>query len=320
MTELLKVDDLKTYYPIKGGVFSRTVGFVHAVDGISFLLEEGKSLGLVGESGCGKTSAGLSILKLIQPTSGKIYFEGQDIVGMNKKKMKEVRHRMQIVFQDPYSSLNPKLKLKDIIGEPLSIYNLCKKNMRDDAVASLLEKVGLSVDYANRHPHELSGGQRQRVGIARALSLRPKLIVADEPVSALDVSIQAQIINLIEELQEEFNLSYIIISHDLSVVEHMCDQIAVMYLGRIIEIAPYDKLFSSPRHPYTQALLAAIPIADPHIRKERIPLKGQVPNPINPPSGCRFHPRCGRKVDGCESDIPELEKVAENHHVACHLA
>ena len=318
MPELLKVADLKTYYPIKKGVFSRTVGFVYAVDGVSFVLEEGKSLGLVGESGCGKTTAGLSILKLIQPTSGNIYFEGQDLFDLKKKAMKEVRRRMQIIFQDPYSSLNPKLKLKDIIREPLDIYNIHSKHMRDDLVAGLLDKVGLSVAFANRYPHELSGGQRQRIGIARALSIRPKLILADEPVSALDVSIQAQIINLIDDLRVEFNLSYIIISHDLSVVEHMCDQIAVMYLGRIVEKAPYNELFTSPRHPYTQALLEAIPTADPHLKKDLIILKGQVPNPMNPPAGCHFHPRCYQKIDGCEKQIPESKKIAENHYVACH--
>lgn len=318
MGELLRVVDLKTYYPITKGLFSRTVGFVYALDGIAFTLHEGKILGLVGESGCGKTTAGLSMLNLIKPTSGRIYFEGRDILSMNQKEMKEIRRKMQIIFQDPYSSLNPKLRVGDIIGEPLIIHNTCSRYERRDIVRYLSEKVGLCPEYANRYPHELSGGERQRVGIARALALRPKLIVADEPVSALDVSIQAQIINLLENLQEEFQLSYIFISHDLAVIEHICDEVAVMYLGRIVEKASYKELFRSPQHPYTQALLAAIPIADPHRKRKRITLKGEVPSPINPPAGCTFHPRCSLGIDLCTQVVPELKEIQNDHHVACH--
>ena len=323
MDELLKVADLRTHFPIKKGLFARTVGFVYALDGISFTLREREILGLVGESGCGKTTAGLSILNLIKPTSGKVYFEGQDISAMNQKQMKEIRRKLQIIFQDPYSSLNPKLKVKDIIGEPLVIYNACNRKEREELVAYLLEKVGLLPEYGHRYPHEFSGGQRQRVGIARALALRPKLIIADEPVSALDVSIQAQIINLLENLQQEFNLSLLIISHDLSVIEHVCDKVAVMYLGKIVEMAPFKAIFTSPLHPYTQALLSAIPIPDPHSKKERILLKGEVPSPINPPSGCHFHTRCDLKkdvcTDVCTKDDPPLRDVLNNHFVACHM-
>ncbi len=319
MSEFLKIVDLKTHYPIKKGLFSRTVATVHAVDGVSLSLREGMSLGLVGESGCGKTTTGLSILKLIEPTAGHIYFEGQDIIGLDKAQMKQVRRRMQMIFQDPYSSLNPKLRIKDIIAEPLVVYRLYSKKERRRVVFDLLGKVGLRPEFANRYPHELSGGQRQRVGIARTLGLNPKMIVADEPVSALDVSIQAQIINLMEDLQEEFHLSYIIISHDLSVVEHMCNHVAVMYLGRIVEMAPYEAIFVSPRHPYTQALLSAIPVADPHAKKEKIVLKGQVPSPLNPPAGCHFHPRCEVRVEECTKISPQLKEVSEEHFVACHL-
>ena len=319
MSELLNVVELKTYYPIKRGVFSKTVGYVYAVDGISFTLDEGSSLGLVGESGCGKTTAGMSILRLIPTSSGHIYFQGQDLAQVSERGMKDVRQNMQIVFQDPYSSLNPKFKLKDIICEPMIVYNMYTKKERGKMVDELLERVGLSAGFANRFPHELSGGQRQRVGIARVLSLNPKLIVADEPVSALDVSIQAQIINLLEDLQKDFQLSYIIISHDLSVVEHMCDRIAVMYLGRIVELAYYDQLFSSARHPYTKALLNAIPMPDPHANKEKIILRGQVPSPIEPPPGCHFHPRCPDKSEICEREVPVMVEVEQGHQVACHL-
>ena len=319
MGELLKLVNLKTYYPIRKGFWLKVVGNVHAVDGVSFTLEEGKSIGLVGESGCGKTTLGLSILQLIQPTSGEIYFEGQNIMIPGKTNMKDVRARMQMIFQDPYSSLNPKQNIKSIVEEPLIVYGRHNKKERHEKVMGLLEKVGLGTHLSNRYPNQLSGGQRQRVGIARALSLNPKLIVSDEPVSALDVSIQAQIINLMEDLQAEFNLSYVIISHDLSVVEHMCDIVVVMYLGRVVEISTYDELFKSSVHPYTQALLSAIPIADPHAKRHRVLLKGQVPSPINPPSGCHFHPRCGMKKTDCSRKVPTLREIGNDHYVACHL-
>jgi oligopeptide/dipeptide ABC transporter ATP-binding protein len=316
---LLDVKDLKKYFPIKGGIFSKTIGYVYAVDGVNFYLHEGESLGLVGESGCGKSTTARAILRLIDPTEGKIFFEGKDICQFDHKEMRSVRRNMQIVFQDPYASLDPRRTVEQIVGEPLDVFHISTKKERRERIAYLLKKVGLSPEHARRYPHEFSGGQRQRIGIARALALNPKLIIGDEPVSALDVSIQAQVINLLEDIQKEFKLSYIIIAHDLAVVEHICDRIAVMYLGRIVELAKDKDLYTSPIHPYTIALLSAVPIPDPNISKKRIILEGDVPSPIRPPEGCHFHTRCPRKKEVCEKTVPKLTEIKEGHFVACHL-
>jgi oligopeptide/dipeptide ABC transporter ATP-binding protein len=319
METFLAIDDLEVHFPIKKGLFSRTAGYVYAVDGVSLTLEKGETLGLVGESGCGKTTTGLAISRLIEPSGGKVFFQGADISQMTKSELRDLKKQIQIIFQDPYSSLNPRMTVNQIISDPMEIHGIYKGNERRERIAYLLEKVGLSPEQGRRYPHEFSGGQRQRIGIARALALNPDLIIGDEPVSALDVSIQAQIINLLIDLQEEFHLSYIIIAHDLAVVEHICDRIAVMYLGEIVELAGYNSLYSDPKHPYTQALLSAIPVTDPKATKERIILKGDVPSPINPPSGCSFHPRCAYKMEVCDKDEPELKNVGGNHHVACYL-
>ena len=316
---LLAVEDLKVHFPIKKGLLSRTVGYVYAVDGVSFTLNKGETIGLVGESGCGKTTTGLAVLNLVPPTAGDVYFQGKDVYRVDKSGLKSLKREMQIIFQDPYSSLNPRMTVNQILNDPMEIHDLYPSSERGEKIAYLLEKVGLSPEQGRRYPHEFSGGQRQRIGIARALALNPQLVIGDEPVSALDVSIQAQIVNLLVDLQAEFQLSYIIIAHDLAVVEHICDRIAVMYLGKVVETASYRDVYTSPKHPYTQALLSAIPIANPKAKKERIILAGDVPSPINPPSGCHFHPRCHKKMDICEQEVPLLKGQGNEHRVACHL-
>jgi oligopeptide transport system ATP-binding protein len=317
---ILEVRDLKKYFPIQRGLFSRTVGHVKALDGISFDVHAGEVLGLVGESGCGKTTAGRCILQLIRPTGGSVKFEGQELVGLPRRQMRPLRKRMQIVFQDPYSSLNPRLTVGSILREALTTHKLAKGRAATDRVAELLTRVGLSPSHAARYPHEFSGGQRQRIGIARALAVDPRLIVADEPVSALDVSIQAQVVNLLRDLQRQLRLTYIFVAHDLSVVKHISDRVAVMYLGMIAELAPSAELYRNPRHPYTVSLLSAIPIPDPDRRRNRIVLKGDVPSPANPPSGCRFHTRCYMAQPVCREDVPLLREIAPGHWSACHFA
>lgn len=316
---LLEVKHLKKYFPIKGGVFSKTIGHVYAVDDVNFTLNTGETLGLVGESGCGKSTTGRTILRLIEPTDGEVYFEGQDITKLDKNAMRSLRREMQIIFQDPYASLNPRMTIGSIIGEPLEIHKMAKGAEKEERVASLLQKVGLRAEDMRKYPHEFSGGQRQRIGIARALALNPKLIVCDEPVSALDVSIQAQVINLLEDLQAELGLSYLFIAHNLNVVEHISDRVAVMYLGQIVELASDEALYNNPQHPYTEALLSAVPIPDPTVKKKRILLEGDVPSPINPPTGCHFHTRCMYKDKICEEVEPEFKDIGGGHWVACHF-
>ncbi len=318
---LLEVKNLKMYFPVSSGlVFQKTVAYIKAVDGISFTVKRGETLGLVGESGCGKTTTGRCILQLYKPTDGQVLFEGQDLTSLSTRQMREKRREMQVIFQDPYSSLNPRMTAGNIIGEPLIVHGLVHgKAEYRERVADLLQNVGLNPYMADRFPHEFSGGQRQRIGVARALSVGPKFIVADEPVSALDVSIQAQIINLLEDLQEQFGLTYLFIAHDLSVVRHISDRVGVMYLGHLMELAERNEIYVNPLHPYTRALLSAVPIPDPVIdaQRERILLTGEVPSPLNPPSGCVFHPRCPIANDDCQRHLPELREVEPNHWAAC---
>ncbi len=322
MTEpLLRVENLVKNFPISGGLFGRVVDQVHAVDGVSFDLAAGETLGLVGESGCGKSTTGRCILRLIEPTSGEVWFEGKSVTRAGKEELRALARDMQIIFQDPYASLNPRMTVGAIIGEALIIHKLAKTTREyQERIVELLETVGLAADHMRRYPHEFSGGQRQRIGIARALAVSPKLIVCDEAVSALDVSIQAQVINLLEDLQTKFNLTYLFIAHDLSVVEHISDRVAVMYLGRIVEIASARDLYTNPLHPYTEALLSAVPIPDPQIKRKRITLQGDVPSPIKPPSGCHFHTRCPiAQFPLCSSEAPLLKQSSDGHWVACHL-
>ncbi len=320
---LLEVRNLKKYFPVAGGgLFSKTVAHVKAVDGVSFGVRRGETLGLVGESGCGKSTIGKVLLRLQEATAGQVFFEGRDIMGLGREEMRLLRREMQIIFQDPYACLNPRMTVADIVGEPLAIHGVARGADRTNRVNKLLEVVGLASYHARRHPHEFSGGQRQRIGIARALALNPKLIVCDEPVSALDVSIQSQVINLLRDLQKEFDLTYLFIAHDLAVVKHISKRVGVMYLGKMMEISPSDELYANPLHPYTEALMSAIPSPDPTIRRDRIVLEGDVPSPVNPPSGCRFHTRCryaAQVGEKCINVEPPMTEVGPDHWVACHL-
>jgi len=316
---VLEVKDLKKHFPVRGGIRLRTVGWVLAVDGVSFSIGRGETLGLVGESGCGKTTVGKTILKLIEPTSGKISLRSKDITHLRKTEMRDVRREMQMIFQDPYSSLNPRMSVGDIVAEPLENYGLAKGKEKEERVAALLSRVGLEHEHIRKHPHEFSGGQRQRIGIARALALNPSLVVADEPVSSLDVSIQAQVINLLMDLQAEYHPAFLFISHDLAVVRHISQRIAVMYLGKIVELTSKETLFKTPLHPYTQALLAAVPIPNPRAIRESYVPEGDVPSAINPPSGCRFHPRCRYATGQCHVEEPSFREIDTGHWVACHV-
>lgn len=323
MEDILKVEDLQIHFPVmKGVVFKKQVATVKAVDGVSFSVKRGETLGVVGESGCGKSTTGLALMHMLETTGGRIMFEGQDVTSFNRAQVKQFRRRVQMVYQDPYGSLNPRMKVKDIIGEPLEVHGLAKDRAKyDRRVADLLRMVGLLPDMAERYAHEFSGGQRQRIGIARALALEPSLIVCDEPVSALDVSIQAQVINIFKDLQKRLGLTYVFIAHDLAVVRHISDRIAVMYLGRVVEIASRDDLYTNPKHPYTQALLSAVPEAnvDAEHQKKRIPLQGEIPSPLRVPSGCRFHTRCPAAMDKCRTQDPAMSQHGGGHAVACHL-
>ncbi len=323
---LLEVNDLRMHFPITRGFFrARVIGHVKAVDGVSFYIREGETLGLVGESGCGKTTTGRVVLRAYEPTGGEVWFNDRNlghvnVAALDKGQLRQLRQNMQLIFQDPYSSLNPRMTLLEIVGEPLYVNHVAKGNEMEDRVAALLKVVGLRPEYMTRYPHAFSGGQRQRIGVARALALHPQLIVCDEPVSALDVSVQAQILNLLQDLQKEFGLTYLFISHDLSVVEHISNRVAVMYVGKLVEHALTDELFINPKHPYTEALLSSVPKPDPRIRTEPIVLPGEVADPSHPPSGCYFHPRCQYRIDRCETEEPVLQQIAPDHFVSCHRA
>jgi oligopeptide/dipeptide ABC transporter ATP-binding protein len=316
---LLSVQHLKKYFPVHRGVLGRVAAHVRAVDDVSFDIKRGETFGLVGESGCGKTTAGRAILRLLEPDEGAIRFDGIDLLSLGKQELRRKRRDMQIIFQDPYASLNPRMTIRTIVGEPFAIHHIAAGSKREALVADLLNTVGLDSSVMNRYPHEFSGGQRQRIGIARALALKPKLIVADEPVSALDVSIQAQIINLLADLQEKFGLTYLFISHAIPVIEHISTRIGVMYLGKLVEVGTSRQICTAPRHPYTQALLSAVPIPDPAARKQRVILRGDVPTPLNPPSGCRFHTRCPIAIDRCKVEEPPLRQIEDGRDAACHL-
>jgi oligopeptide/dipeptide ABC transporter ATP-binding protein len=317
---ILEIKGLKKYFPIKTGFFNKVTGHVQAVDGVDFTVMPGETLGIVGESGCGKSTTGRTILRLLNPSAGEVLFNGKDLAKLSKEEMRQMRKDIQMVFQDPYASLNPRKTIRQILLEPLKVHGIgSSRGERMKRVEEIIEVVGLRKEHLDRHPHDFSGGQRQRIGIARALILKPKVIIADEPVSALDVSIQSQVLNLLKDLKKEFNLTLIFISHDLSVVRHLCDRIAVMYLGRVVEIADKKQLFTNPSHPYTRALLSAVPIANPRAKRERVILQGDLPSPANPPSGCTFHPRCPVANESCKTKIPILKDIDSGHQVSCHL-
>jgi oligopeptide/dipeptide ABC transporter ATP-binding protein len=318
--DLVVVKDLVKYFPVRSGLLQRVVAWVQAVDKVSFTIRQGETLGMVGESGCGKTTVGRSMLRLIEPTSGSVFFEGTDVLSLKGKALKAMRRNMQIIFQDPYASLDPRMPIGQSVMEGLNVHGIGTRKERVDIMLDTLKKVGLEDYHARRYPHEFSGGQRQRIGIARALALQPKFIICDEPVSALDVSIQSQVLNILKDLQKEFGLTYLFIAHNLSVVEHISNRVAVMYLGKMVELADRDELYRDPKHPYTTALMSAIPVPDPSLKRDRVILKGDVPSPLHPPSGCRFHPRCPVAIERCSHDEPEFREIKPDHWVACWVA